>query len=111
MVDGCQGRSRAANPRGLPMDLARFGLKRRPFPPTPDSTLYYPATPHEQALAPLLRAIDDDEGLALLIGEPGVGKSLLGQILIERLGDSAATAFLPHSHYPNRAALLQTILY
>ncbi len=93
------------------MDLERFGLKRRPFPPTPDSSLYYPATPHEQALAPLLRAIRDDDGLALLIGEPGVGKSLLGQVLLERLGDTVISAFLPHSHFANRAALLQTILY
>lgn len=93
------------------MDLARFGLNRRPFPPTPDTTLYYPATPHEQALAPLLRAIDGDEGLALLIGEPGVGKSLLGQVLLERLGNNTVGAFLPHSHFANRAALLQTLLY
>ncbi|MEI7684104.1 MAG: AAA family ATPase [Planctomycetota bacterium] len=95
----------------MSMDLARFGLNRRPFPPTPDTVLYYPATPHEQALAPLLHAVDGDEGLALLIGEPGVGKSLLGQVLLERLGDSAVSAFLPHSHFENRAALLQTLLY
>jgi MSHA biogenesis protein MshM len=93
------------------MDLERFGLKRRPFPATPDSSLYYPATPHEQILAPVLRAIKDDDGLALVIGEPGVGKTLLGQILLERLGDTATSAFLPHSHYANRAALLQSILY
>jgi type II secretory pathway predicted ATPase ExeA len=93
------------------MDLARFGLQRRPFPSTPDSNLYYPATPHEQALAPLIRAIRDDDGLALLLGEPGVGKTLLGQILLERLEGGVVSAFLPHSHYANRSALLQSILY
>lgn len=93
------------------MDLARFGLNRRPFPPTPDTALYYPATPHEQVLVPILKAIDGDEGLSLLIGEPGVGKSLLGQVLLERLGEKVESAFLPNGHFENRAALLQTLLY
>jgi general secretion pathway protein A len=93
------------------MDLARFGLKRRPFPPTPDAELYYPGTPHEQALASLFRAIDDDEGMAILIGEPGTGKTLVGHIFAERLGATAECAFLPHGHYENTAALLQSLLY
>jgi type II secretory pathway predicted ATPase ExeA len=90
---------------------ARFGLKRRPFPPTPDSSLYYPSTPHEQALAPLVRAIREDEGLALLVGEPGTGKTLLGQIFLERLGAGLVSAFLPHSQFSDRRGLLQTMLF
>ena len=34
----------------------RFGLRRRPFRPTPDTDAYYPATTHEAALAGLRRA-------------------------------------------------------
>src|ERR1700761_7954962 len=88
---------------------ARFGLKRRPFSPMPDSSLYYPSTPHEEALAPLLRAIRDDEGLSVLVGEPGTGKTLLGHILLERTEDSE-NAFLGHSRFADRRGLLQTIL-
>ncbi len=93
------------------MYLQRFGLKRRPFPATPDSSLYYPATPHEAALAPLLRALDDKEGLLLLTGEPGTGKTILGQVLLERLTGDVAAAFITNSHFPDRAALLQAILF
>jgi general secretion pathway protein A len=89
----------------------RFGLKRRPFPPTPDSSFYYPATPHEQAVALFLRAVHDDEGLALLTGEPGTGKTLVGQVTLERLGDEAVSAFLSHGRFADRTALLQTILF
>ena len=89
---------------------ARFGLQRRPFSPMPDISVYYPSTPHEQALAPLLRALRDDEGLAVLVGEPGTGKTLLGHILLERTGASE-NAFLGHSHFPDRRSLLQTILF
>ena len=88
----------------------RFGLKRRPFSPMPDSSLYYPSTPHEEALAPLLRALRDDEGLAVLVGEPGTGKTLLGHILLERTADSE-NAFLGHSQFADRRSLLQTILF
>jgi type II secretory pathway predicted ATPase ExeA len=89
----------------------RFGLKRRPFPATPDSGLYYPATAHEAALAPLSAALADDAGLMLLTGQPGSGKTLLGQVLLERLGDKVHSAFLTNSHFPDRAALLQAILF
>jgi general secretion pathway protein A len=76
----------------------------------PDSSLYYPSTVHEQALAPLLRAIKDDEGMAVLAGEPGTGKTLLGQILLERIPD-CVNAFLAHTTFTDRRGLLQTILF
>ncbi|MCS7045679.1 MAG: AAA family ATPase [Gemmataceae bacterium] len=89
----------------------RFGLKHRPFPTTPDTAYYYPATPHETALAPLVRAIRDKEGLALLTGDPGTGKTLLGQLMLERLGDNVVTAFITNTHLADRAALLQALLF
>jgi len=89
----------------------RFGLKSRPFPATPDDALYYPATGHETALANLMRAIHEDEGLALLSGLPGTGKTLLGYCLVERLGKGTVCAFLPNSHCADRSALFQALLY
>jgi general secretion pathway protein A len=93
------------------MDGTFFGLERRPFRTTPDAASYYAATGHEQALARLHQAIDDDEGLALLTGEPGTGKTLLCHRLIELLGPDVATAFLTNSHCRDRAGLLQALLY
>jgi general secretion pathway protein A len=89
----------------------RFGLRQRPFPATPDSACYYPATSHERALSRLQQAIDDHQGLALLTGAPGTGKTLLAHCLLERLPPDAATALLTNSHYRDRTALLQAILY
>lgn len=89
----------------------RFGLKRRPFPATPDDTLYYPATGHESALQTLLRGVHEDEGLLLASGPPGIGKTLLAHCLADRLGGEVATAFLTHSQLPDAAALLQSILF
>ncbi len=89
----------------------RFGLQRRPFPPTLDTALYYPSTIHEFALAALARGIAEDEGFVLLTGAPGTGKTLLGYTLLDRLDKTIASAFLTNSHFADRSALLQAILY
>jgi general secretion pathway protein A len=88
-----------------------FGLKRRPFRPTPDSDSYYPASTHEQALARLLQGIEADEGLLLLTGVPGTGKTLVCHRLLERLPADSASAFLTSGSFASRTALLQAILF
>ncbi|MBL8795093.1 MAG: AAA family ATPase [Planctomycetia bacterium] len=88
-----------------------FGLRRRPFRPTPDGDSYYPATGHEHALDRLLQGIDQDEGHLLLTGDPGSGKTLLCHRLLERLGADATSAFLTNSHLTDRRSLLQSILF
>jgi type II secretory pathway predicted ATPase ExeA len=93
------------------MYATHFGLRERPFRATPDSACYYPATSHEQTLARLQQAVADDEGMLLLTGEPGTGKTLLGHCLLERLGPDVASAFVTNSHFGNRAALLQALAY
>jgi general secretion pathway protein A len=89
----------------------RYGFTRRPFPTTPDSDRYYPATGHEAALAALERGVAGDEGMLLLTGAPGTGKTLLGQVLVDRLPAECVTALVTNSHLPDRTALLQAILY
>jgi type II secretory pathway predicted ATPase ExeA len=93
------------------MSATRFGFQRRPFPATPDCTCYYPATTHERTLERLLKGLLHGEGLALLVGEPGTGKTLLCHCLLERLGPDTTTAFLTNSHLADRADLFQAILY
>jgi type II secretory pathway predicted ATPase ExeA len=90
---------------------SHFGLRRRPFRNTPDGDYYYPATGHENALARLLAALADDEGVVALAGAPGTGKTLLCHRLLERLGPDTASVFLTHSHFSGRVGLLQAILY
>jgi type II secretory pathway predicted ATPase ExeA len=88
-----------------------FGLRRRPFRTTPDSECYYPATTHEQALATLLAALADDEGLCLVTGAPGTGKTMLCHRLLERLHPETTSIFLTNSHFGSRSGLLQAILF
>lgn len=93
------------------MPETRFAFRRRPFPATPDTSCYYPATTHERALERLLQGLRQGEGVALLTGEPGTGKTLLCHCLLERLRPDTVTAFLVNSHLNSRFDLLQAILY
>ena len=70
-----------------------------------------PATGHERALARLLQGLADGEGVLLLTGDPGTGKTLLCHCLAERLGEERPTIFLTNSHFAHRAALFQALLF
>ncbi|CAN5491935.1 hypothetical protein BH10PLA2_BH10PLA2_08180 [soil metagenome] len=93
------------------MDENRLVLLKRTYRPIPDSDAYYPATSHEQALAGAAAALAEDEGLALITGGPGLGKTLLGQCFLDRQGANAASAFLLTTHFRDPAALLQALLF
>lgn len=93
------------------MNWTRFGLHRRPFPATPDASCYYPATSHEQALACLRHAFDEQAGIALLTGEAGTGKTLLCHCLLQRWPADLTTAFLTNSHGDGCKDLLQAIAF
>jgi type II secretory pathway predicted ATPase ExeA len=93
------------------MDASSHRLKRPPFPSTPDPACWYPSTGHERALARLLRGVQNGEGLLVVLGEPGVGKTLLGHTLLERLGKQCRSAVLTNTHLRDRASLLQAILF
>lgn len=90
---------------------SHFGLRQRPFRSTPDRDAYYAATSQEAALARLTQALSEDEGLALMIGEPGIGKTLVCHRLLEHVGENAACAFITNSHVGDRAGLFQAILF
>jgi len=93
------------------MYQTRFGLRRRPFRPTPDTDAFFPAATHEAALNQLRRALDDDESLLLLTGDAGTGKTLVARRLLERLDDSVRTVLLTNSHVTRNGDLLQAILF
>jgi type II secretory pathway predicted ATPase ExeA len=90
---------------------SHFGLRQRPFPALPDSAGYYPATGHERALARLQQGLACDEGMVLLTGEPGLGKTLLAHVLLDRLGTGSGPTLLTGGPIGDPAALFQAMLF
>lgn len=88
-----------------------FGLRRRPFSPMPDATCFVPFEGAQGALDALAVNCERGQGIGVLTGDAGLGKSLLGLRLVLELQPTFATAFLGHSAYATRRALLQAILF
>ncbi|TXT28930.1 MAG: ATPase AAA [Planctomycetota bacterium] len=88
-----------------------FGLQRRPFSATPDANCFVPLESHQGVLDALAVSCERGQGIGVLTGEAGLGKSLVGLRLAFELQPTFATAFLGHSAYATRRALLQAILF
>ena len=88
-----------------------FGLQRRPFSATPDANCFIPLESHQGALDALAVSCERGQGIGVLTGEAGLGKSLVGLRLAFEMQPTFATAFLGHSAYATRRALLQAILF
>ncbi len=88
-----------------------FGLQRRPFSPTPDANCFVACEGMQGALDALAINCERGQGIGVLTAEAGLGKSLLGLRLAMELQPTFATAFLGHSAYATRRALLQAVLF
>lgn len=93
------------------MDLAHFGLTRRPFRPTPDTDSYFPAPSHDAALTALRSALASREGLALIDGDPGCGKTLVALTFLEGLDRATPRVMVPAPRFARPADLLQALLF
>lgn len=92
------------------MEPAIFGLDGHPFEteyPRPDDTVLFEA---QAALVAELRAgLKTPQGIIVLVGESGVGKSALMAGLVERLGDNTRCAYLPEAGPGLRGILAEAL--
>lgn len=88
-----------------------FGLRERPFAAAPRADRYFPAGSIESARRVIERCVDRAEGIAMLIGPPGSGKSLVSHLLAKRFQSSLSVVHLQNGRFRNCKALLQTILF
>jgi len=73
-------------------DYYRF--RRQPFSPTPDPEFLYKSESHQQALEQLLRGIRRREGMLLLTGDVGTGKTTTTRALLQLLDRDVFTALV-----------------
>ena len=76
------------------MYLSFYGLREKPFNPTPDPRFLYLSPAHREAMAQLEYGVRERRGFLLLTGEVGTGKTTLLRALLERLDDDTASAFI-----------------
>src|SRR5262245_5548935 len=88
-----------------------FGFSERPFAAVPLAKRYFPAAIAEHARQALARCIQRDEGVGLLTGPAGTGKSILCQVLAIQFCGQMEVALLTSGRLCTRRALLQAILF
>jgi general secretion pathway protein A len=86
-----------------------YGLSENPFDPSPDPRFFSPSESHNEALASLLYGINRRKGFVLLLGEAGVGKTMLIHHLIDTLDANVKTIFFPQSQLPFEEVLKEML--
>ncbi len=82
----------------------------RPFMAALRTQFYHPATVIDAALGAIERGIRRAEGVALVVGPPGTGKSLLLLKVCENVRDDFDVALLSGARICTRRALWQSVL-
>jgi len=91
--------------------LGHFGLRRNPFPVSPNPRSFYSTSAHNEALSQLVFGIETRQGLMVLTGEPGTGKTTILHYFLDWLQhtQSYSAAFISHTLLPS-LDLLRLIL-
>jgi type II secretory pathway predicted ATPase ExeA len=93
------------------MNLAHFGLNSRPFRPTLDTQIFYPTQSHATALHLLKSAFQAQDGLVLLDGDAGCGKTLVALKFLESLDDDTPRILITAPRFHRPTDLFQAILF
>jgi general secretion pathway protein A len=104
MERGMKGYSRAFLPGRLPA-----GMREDPFSFTPDPKYYYRSRGHNEVFASLRGMILERRGVGVVLGQAGIGKTLLIEALKESLERDSDFASFPGS-FKNRAELIRSTM-
>lgn len=88
-----------------------FGFKDRPFTVSPSPSCFFSATEHQKVLDELLITISSLNGISILTGDAGTGKTAICQQIIIQLKSQFQIQFVEHCNFPTVRALLQTLHY
>ena len=86
-----------------------YGLSEQPFAISTDPKFLFLSASHQRAYQELLTGLQRHEGLLLLTGEAGTGKTTLCRGVIEALGERVFSAILLNP-YMSGAELLKVVL-
>lgn len=88
------------------MYLRFYGLREKPFNLAHDPAYYYP-TAHQVPLDELCYSIEERQGLAILVGEPGTGKTTLLRRLLHSLSPHQRGIFMSDASLGDRSLARQ----
>ena len=93
------------------MDVKSLGLTRRPFRSLPDTQSYVPTATCEQAIHALAQCYKAHDGLALLDGGPGLGKTMTALRFLETVDSESSHIWIPSPNFRGVADFHRAILF
>ena len=87
-----------------------YGFSENPFDVTPDPKFFFPSESHSEALASLRYGITHKKGFILILGEAGIGKTMLIHHLINTSDAQVKTILFPQSQIPFEQMLKEMLL-
>jgi len=88
-----------------------FGLSRRPFLAVPNVNSYFPSETIDSARVNVLRCLHRGEGISLIIGQSGIGKTLLLRLLGLPFHLDYAVVNISNHRLKTPKAFLQQVLF
>ncbi|RPH51988.1 MAG: hypothetical protein EHM85_04440 [Desulfobacteraceae bacterium] len=70
-----------------------YGLSENPFDISPDPEFFFPSESHREILSSLLYVVKERKGFMLVVGEDGIGKTVLINRLIKFLDKNVTTVY------------------
>ena len=91
--------------------LQHFGLSQDPFSNEPDLRVYFDSVSHREAQRRVERGLRQHKGLTLLVGESGMGKTLLARRILDALEEEVfeATLLVMHPGAADATGILQRL--
>lgn len=87
-----------------------FQLSADPFSITPDTAFFFGGGQRADILEALAVSVTHDEGIVIVVGEVGMGKTMLSRMLLDRLrAQGADTVYLPNPVF-DRNEILDAIV-
>ncbi|WP_456382092.1 AAA family ATPase [Persephonella sp.] len=71
-----------------------FALRENPFNITPDVDFFFMSSIHQEALASLEYLLETEEGFAVIVGEPGTGKTITIKKFLSQIPDNVEYAYI-----------------
>ena len=93
------------------LDLSPLGLVEPPFSLLPDPRYFYVSLQHKATLAKVTYAIEQRQGLSIIFGDVGVGKTTIARRLYQvyRDREDFRTSYIPTPLFPSDFQFLKSI--
>ncbi|MBD3676484.1 MAG: AAA family ATPase [Planctomycetaceae bacterium] len=93
------------------MSESSFDFIAKPFSSVPDADCFIALAQYEEALQHLAEWVGSGEGVAMLTGSAGLGKTLICQRLLADISAEKHAVLLPHGNFPHVQSFLKALLF